>query len=111
MKTPPEGISRRAISEVHLGMKELLQLAAIMSVFTGLVTTIVAYIHADITIPKILHQTAMQIDKAIERHTVYPHPVSASKEDVEKFSEMIKEDIREWKQEIRERLSRIEKKL
>ena len=97
--------------ESKLSLKEIMQLAAVMSLLCGLVTSVVAYIHADVTIPKILQKTAEQIDRVIERHSRYPHPVSASKKDVENVRDMIKEDIQEWKQETRTRLSRIEQKL
>lgn len=100
-----------AKNESRLGLKELLQLAVLMSLLCGLVTSIVAYIHADVTIPKILNRTATQIDKALERHSRHPHPVSASKDDVIQIRDMIKEDIQEWKQETRTRLDRIESKL
>lgn len=100
-----------AKKESKLGIKELLQLAALMSILCGLVTSIVAYIHADVTIPKILNRTTEQIEKALERHSRYPHPISASKQDVIQTRDLIKEDIEEWKTETRTRLDRIERKL
>ena len=100
-----------ARKESRLNVKEVIQLATVISITCGAITSIVAYIHADVTIPKILNRTAEQIDKAIERHSRHPHPVSASKEDVIETRDMIKDDIQEWKQETRARLDRIESKL
>ena len=95
----------------RLNVKEVIQLAAVISITCGAITSIVAYIHADVTIPKILNKTAEQIDEAIERHAKLPHQVSASKEDLIGVRDNIKEDLQEWKQETRTRLDRIESKL
>ncbi len=95
----------------RLNVKEVIQLAAVISITCGAITSIVAYIHADVTIPKILNRTSEQIDKAIERHAKYPHPPSASKSDLERVEQSIKEDLKEWKNDTRTRLDRIEQKI
>lgn len=110
------------IRERRLGVKELLQLAGVLSIFTGLVTSIVAYIHADVTVPKILNKTsdmmetrlekqAEAIERRFERHESRPHAVSPSKNDLQNVENAIKEDLQEWKKETRTRLDRIERKL
>lgn len=99
------------IERRRLNWKDVTTIIVAVTVMSGMLMSIVGWIHAEVTIPKILNRTADQIDKAIDRHSKHPHPVSASKKDVIETREMIKEDIQEWKQETRARLDRIESKL
>ena len=52
-----------------LTIKQLAAIVGLWSVLTGGITSAVAWVHADITVPKILNQTAAQGQKAIDRHS------------------------------------------
>lgn len=81
-----------------LKLSELVQLSALTSVFVGVIVSIVTYIHADITIPKIMVQVERRIDERIDRHI---------KRDLGGVGDAVKE----LKDSTEKRFDRIESKL
>lgn len=84
--------------EARLSLSTILKISALLSVLVGLITSIVAYIHADVTIPKIMIRVEERIEEAIEKHR------SRDLGNVESA-------IKEFKQSTDKRLERIETKL
>ncbi len=82
--------------KTQLSVKTLTAIGGFCSVMIGGIVGVVAWVHAEVTIPKILQRTQMQIDRAIDRHRVTRHPGSISD--------------REWDQMI-DRLESIENRL
>lgn len=77
----------------------------------GLVVSLVAWVHAEFTVPKILNSTSEQIRKELEEHSQYPHPVSASRREIELMQKSIEKSIDDFKIDSNQRLTRIEQKL
>ncbi len=102
----------------RLNWRDIATIIGTVTVLSGLVMSIVAWVHAESTIPKILQKTAEQVEKAIDRHTKHPHPVSVPRREFEILTTDLKEDIgkvesavKEFKAENKERLDRIEEKI
>ncbi len=102
----------------RLNWRDVTTIIAAVTVLSGMLMSIVGWIHAEVTIPKILHQTAQQIDKAIKDHTQHPHPVSVPRREFDILTADLKEDIgkveaavKEFETEQKVRLDRIEEKI
>lgn len=77
----------------------------------ALVVSLIAWVHAEFTVPKILNSTSEQIREELEAHSKYPHPVSASRREIEMMQKAIEDSIDSLKADTNQRLSRIEQKL
>lgn len=102
----------------RMNWKDITTIIVAVTVLSGMLMSIVGWIHAEVTIPKILHQTAQQIDDAIAAHTTHPHPVSVPRREFEILTAGLKEDIgkvetavKEFEVEQKVRLDRIEEKI
>ena len=117
--------AKEAVKEVvdrlerrRMNWKDVTTIIVAVTVLSGMLMSIVGWIHAEVTIPKILHQTAQQIDKAIKTHTQHPHPVSVPRREFEILTTDLKEDlgkietsVKEFETEQKVRLDRIEQKV
>jgi hypothetical protein len=111
---------------ISLSMKDISKLVALL----GIVASAIAWVHAEVAIPRILKETSIQIQQAledaiprilqktsaqtedaIEDHSGFPHPVSASRREFEMMKDSIESSIGDFKQDTRQRLGRIEQKL
>ena len=90
-----------------LSMKDLTKIIGVL----GLVVSLIAWVHAEFTVPKILNSTATQIREELEAHSKYPHPVSASRREIELMQKSIEKSIDDFKTDTHQRLTRIEQKL
>lgn len=102
----------------RLNWKDVTTIIVAITVLSGMLMSIVGWIHAEVTIPKILHQTSEQIKEAIKAHTAHPHPVSVPRREFEILTEGLKEDlgkvetaVKEFETEQKVRLDRIEEKV
>ncbi len=95
----------------RLNWKDVTTIIASVVLLSGLTMTVVGWVHAEVTIPKILNQTSAQIRDALDHHSKFPHPVSASRKEFELLKEGIDESIDDFKEDSRQRLTRIEAKL
>jgi hypothetical protein len=112
-KQVAERVERR-----RLNWKDVTTIIVAVTVLSGMLMSIVGWIHAEVTIPKILHQTAQQIKEAIKTHTEHPHPVSVPRREFDLLTADLKEDIgrvetavKEFETEQKVRLDRIEEKI
>ena len=106
------------LRKTRMTWKDFGSMVAIIVLLTGVVMSIVGWIHAEVTIPKILHQTAIQIKEAIEVHSKFSHPVSVPRREFDMLKTDLKEDlgrvesaVKEFKTENKTRLDRIEQKV
>ena len=102
----------------RLNWRDITTIIVAVTVLSGMLMSIVGWIHAEVTIPKILHQTAEQIKEAIKTHTEHPHPVSVPRREFDMLTADLKEDIgrvetavKEFETEQKVRLDRIEEKI
>lgn len=102
----------------RLNWKDITTIIVAVTVLSGMLMSIVGWIHAEVTIPKILNRTAAQINKAIEMHSKFSHPVSVPRREFNIFTAVLKEDIgkveaavKEFKTDNKARLDRIEEKI
>lgn len=95
----------------RLNWKDVTTIVVAITLLSGMLMSIVGWIHAEVTIPKILNRTTEQIREAIEMHSKNPHPVSASRREFEMLKTGIEDSIDDFKQDSRQRLTRIEQKL
>lgn len=95
----------------RLNWKDVMTIITSVVLLSGVTMSIVGWVHAEVTIPKILNKTSEQIKEAISEHSKYPHPVSASRREFEMLKSSIDESIDDFKQDARNRLNRIEQKL
>lgn len=98
--------------------KAMTTIIVMVSILSGMITSVVAWLHADVLVPKILQRTAAQTERAIGVHSEHPHPPSASKAALEMTEKVIRSDVQnveekidEFKTDTKERLDRIEDKL
>lgn len=105
-KEPVAGVERR-----RLNWKDVTTIIVAVTVLSGMLMSIVGWIHAEVTIPKILHQTSEQIREALEVHSKNPHPVSASRREFEMLKKGIEDSMDDFKTDSRDRLTRIEAKV
>lgn len=102
-----ERAAQKKKTSLSLPMKDISKIVVLLGIVVSAIVSAVAWMHAEVTVPKILQQTSIQIQEAIENHSGFPHPVSASRREFE----MLKESIDDLKQDTRQRLARIEQKL
>lgn len=102
----------------RLNWKDVTSIIVAVMVLSGMLMAIVGWIHAEVTIPKILNRTAAQIDKAIEIHSKFSHPVSVPRREFDTLAADLREDIgrveaavKEFKTDNKARLNRIEEKI
>jgi hypothetical protein len=98
---------RAAQKKLSLPMKDISKIVALL----GLVVSAIAWMHAEVTVPKILQQTKIQIDESVKEHSKFPHPVSASRREFEMLKGAIEASMDDFKEDTRQRLGRIESKL
>lgn len=95
-----------------LSMKDLMKLVAI---FAGIVTflmSVLTFVHAEMTIPKILHETARQIQEAIDHHlTLQMHPTMIGKDEFRVWSDGRDKIFAQFADQILRRLDTIETEL
>ena len=94
-------------SAFHLSMRDMTKIVGCIGIFISLI----AWVHAEFTVPKILNSTAEQVRMGIQEHSKYPHPVSASRREIEMMQKAIETSINDFKQDTHQRLGRIEQKL
>lgn len=92
---------------IPLSMKDMTKIVGVL----GVVVSLIAWVHAEFTVPKILNSTSVQIKDAIKSHSEYPHPVSASRREIEVMQKSIETSIDDFKEDTNQRLGRIEQKL
>ena len=109
---------RKEADSRRVTWKDVATIISIVVVMSGVITSLVAWVHAEVTIPKILNQTAEQVNKAIERHSIHPHPVSVPrgefdliKKDLGEDVQRIETTIQSFKTETNRKLERIESKI
>lgn len=102
----------------RLNWKDVISIIVAVTILSGMLMSIVGWIHAEVTIPKILNRTAAQIEKAIESHSKFSHPVSVPRREFDLLAADLKEDIgkveaavKEFKSDNKARLNRIEEKI
>lgn len=102
----------------RLNWKDITTIIVAVTVLSGMLMSIVGWIHAEVTIPKILNRTAAQIEKAIETHSKFSHPVSVPRREFDMLQADLKEDfgrveksLQSFKTDNKERLDRIEEKI
>ena len=95
----------------RMNWKDVTTIIVAVTILSGMLMSIVGWIHAEVTIPKILHRTSEQIREALEVHSKNPHPVSASRREFEMLKTSIEDSIDDFKTDSRQRLTRIEEKV
>ena len=100
-------LPKQKTSTFPLSMKDLTKIIGSL----GLVISLIAWVHAEFTVPKILNSTAEQIRGELDEHSKYPHPVSASRREIELMQKAIENSIDGFKTDTHQRLTRIEDKL
>lgn len=102
----------------RLNWKDVTTIIVAVTVLSGMLMSIVGWIHAEVTIPKILNQTSTQIKEAIETHSKFSHPVSVPRREFDMLQADLKEDfgrveksLQSFKTDNKERLDRIEEKI
>ncbi len=102
----------------RLNWRDITTIIGGITVLSGMMMSIVGWIHAEVTIPKILNQTASQIEKAIETHSKFSHPVSVPRREFDRLQADLKDDfgrversIQSFKSDNKARLDRIEQKI
>ncbi len=106
-----DSVKKPAVETKRLNWRDIATIIGSVVLLSGLMMSIVGWIHAEVTIPKILNQTSEQIKAAIEHHSKFPHPVSASRKEFEMLKNSIDDSIDDFKLDSRQRLTRIEAKL
>lgn len=106
-----ERAAQKKKTSLSLPMKDISKIVVLLGIVVSAIVSCIAWMHAEVTVPKILQQTSIQIRKAIENHSGFPHPVSASRREFEMLKDSIEKSIDDLKQDTRQRLSRIEQKL
>jgi len=106
------------IRKARMTWKDFGAMVGIIVLLSGVVMSIVGWIHAEVTIPKILNRTAVQIKEAIETHSKFSHPVSVPRREFDILQANLKENlgrvesaVKEFKTENKTRLDRIEQKV
>lgn len=99
------------LRKTRMTWKDFGAMVAVIVLLSGVVMSIVGWIHAEVTIPKILNRTAEQIRLQIIEHSKNPHPVSASRREFEMLKTSIEDGMDDFKEDTRSRLTRIEQKV
>ncbi len=106
-----ERAAKKKTPSLSLPMKDISKIVALLGLVVSAIVSTIAWMHAEVTVPKILQQTSIQIQEAIDDHSSFPHPVSASRREFEMLKDSIENSIDDLKQDTRQRLGRIEQKL
>ena len=81
-----ERAAQKKTKPLSLPMKDISKIVVLLGIVVSAIVSAVAWMHAEVTVPKILQQTSIQIQEAIENHSGFPHPVSASRREFEMLS-------------------------
>ena len=95
------------LRKTRMTWKDFGAMVTLIVLFSGVVMSIVGWIHAEVTIPKILHRTSIQIKEAIEVHSKFSHPVSVPRREFDMLKNNLKEDLGR----VEKCLDRIEQKV
>ena len=99
--------ARPEVCKTILSMKDLSKIIGVL----GVVISLIAWVHAEFTVPRILNTTANQMKDAIKDHVNFTHPGSATRREIELLQKGIEDSINSLRSDTNQRLNRIEQKV
>lgn len=100
--------------KTQLSVRDLVKLASVFGSIMAVLVGALSWIQADIaerTIPRILNQTAEQIEKAIDRHSNGKHAKSLGYQEFQLWAKEREKTVEQFTKQILSRLDKIEDRL